>query len=54
MVGAESFTSGGDGGAPVLTEDNKLAGIVFAGSDQVTLILPIRAVLESLDVTLPP
>jgi len=40
----------GDSGAPVVTEDNKLIGFVFAGSQTATLVMPIAPILEALGV----
>jgi len=43
---------GGDSGAPVLTEDGKLAGIVFAGSPEFALAIPARSLFDALGVEL--
>jgi len=42
----------GDSGSLVLTEDNYAVGLLFAGSEQVTILCQIDKVLEALDVTL--
>jgi len=45
------MSAGGDSGSVVLTQaDNKVMGLLFAGSDEVTIINPIQAVLEGLGV----
>src|SRR6185369_12510658 len=43
---------GGDSGAPVLTADGRLAGMVIAGSAGQTLVIPIRSIFDALDVEL--
>ena len=50
MAGAMS--AGGDSGSAVLTEDNELCGLLFAGSDQITLCNRIENVFELLSVDL--
>jgi hypothetical protein len=50
MAGAMS--AGGDSGSAVLTEDNELCGLLFAGSDTTTLINRIEHVLGLLDIHL--
>ena len=42
----------GDSGAPVLTMDGKLVGMLFAASPKVILVIPIRPILGRLDVEL--
>ena len=44
------FSAGGDSGSLVLDTDNYAVGLLFAGSDKVTVVNPIRQVLEQLDV----
>jgi S1-C subfamily serine protease len=50
------FSRGGDSGAPVLSTDGKLLGMVFAGSEapggEITFALPIGPVLKALEVEL--
>lgn len=48
MAGAMS--QGGDSGSAVLDADDYVIGLLFAGSDAVTIINPIRFVLEALNV----
>lgn len=43
---------GGDAGAPVLTKDGKLVGIVYGGSQTAYLIMPIERILGALGVDL--
>jgi hypothetical protein len=50
MAGAMS--QGGDSGSAVLDENNRLVGLLFAGSDQSTIINRIENVFSALDVTL--
>lgn len=49
MAGAMS--AGGDSGSAVITENNKLAGLLFAGSDTTTVINPIKYIVEELGLT---
>jgi hypothetical protein len=49
MAGAMS--QGGDSGSAVLTEDNKLTGLLFAGSDSTTIINRIENVFTALGVS---
>ena len=49
---AGPMSAGGDSGSAVLTEDNFLTGLLFAGSDQVTLCNNINNVFELLNVDL--
>ena len=50
MAGAMS--QGGDSGSAVLDQNNKLAGLLFAGSDNSTIINRIENVFSALDLTL--
>src|SRR5438552_9954259 len=47
-----SPTKGGDSGAPVLTENGKLVGMIFAGSSETSYALPIRRLFDELGVEL--
>ncbi len=47
---AGPMSQGGDSGSLVLDLDNMAAGLLFAGSDQVTIFSPIEAVIEGLGV----
>lgn len=50
MAGAMS--QGGDSGSAVLDENNRLVGLLFAGSDNSTIINRIEHVFSALDVSL--
>ena len=45
---------GGDSGALVVDKDGNAIGIVVAGSQQVTVVAPIEAILAALEVELVP
>lgn len=47
-----SPTMGGDAGAPVLTEDGWLVGVVIAGNDKMTYVAPIEPILTRLGMEL--
>jgi hypothetical protein len=51
MAGAMS--EGGDSGSAVLNDDNKLVGLLFAGSSTSTIINRIQNVFQALNVILP-
>ncbi len=44
------ISAGGDSGSLVLTEDNKLVGMLFAGSPTITVVNKISDVIEALDL----
>jgi hypothetical protein len=48
MAGAMS--QGGDSGSAVLDMDKRVVGLLFAGSDTITIMNPIQFVLEALQV----
>lgn len=50
MAGAMS--QGGDSGSAVLDDQNRLVGLLFAGSDQTTIINRIEHVFDSLNLSL--
>ena len=52
LIETENISGPGDSGAPVLTEDNKLVGMVIAGTPTTTIVMPIKAILGALDVEL--
>jgi hypothetical protein len=52
MAGAMS--SGGDSGSAVLDESDRVIGLLFAGSESVTVINRIQNVIEALGVTIDP
>lgn len=47
---ASAMSQGGDSGSAVLDEAGLVVGLLFAGSDQATIINPIDEVLAALDV----
>jgi hypothetical protein len=49
---AGPMSQGGDSGSAVLTTDNRLVGLLFAGSDSSTIINRIEHVFAALDVSL--
>ncbi|MFQ5613230.1 MAG: hypothetical protein ACE5H9_13970 [Anaerolineae bacterium] len=49
---ASAMSAPGDSGSAVLDMDNNVVGLLYAGSDVSTLINPIQAVLEALQVEL--
>jgi hypothetical protein len=52
MAGA--ISSGGDSGSAVLDEGNRVVGLLFAGSNTVTIINRIQNVLDALNVSIGP
>jgi hypothetical protein len=48
MAGAMS--AGGDSGSTVLNKDNKVVGLLFAGSETTTIFNPIKFVIDALDL----
>ena len=50
MIEPGGFSAGGDSGSVVLDEDNKLVALLFAGSDESTIVSPIEFVFTELDV----
>jgi hypothetical protein len=51
-AGAVAASEGGDAGAPILTPDGRLAAMLFAGSTEESLAVPIRQVFDALNVEL--
>lgn len=47
-----NMSLGGDSGSLVMEENNRAVGLLFAGSDQATLLNPIQKVLDLLNVAL--
>jgi Trypsin. len=54
QVIAKSFSSGGDSGSAVVNQGGELAGLLFAGSDQVTVFNKASNVLEQTGLKLNP
>jgi hypothetical protein len=55
LVNQEGFSSGGDSGSAVIRKDGDcitLVGLLFAGSDKVTVVNKIQNVFDLLDITL--
>ena len=50
---AGNMSEGGDSGSAVLNEDNKIIGLLFAGSNTTTIINRIQDVFQALQITLP-
>lgn len=50
---AGAMSQGGDSGSAVLSEDNHLVGLLFAGSDTTTIMNRIGNVFSALNVSLP-
>ena len=50
---AGPMSQGGDSGSAVVTKDNKVVGLLFAGSNNGTIINRIQNVFEALKVSLP-
>lgn len=42
----------GDSGAPVLTSDYRLVGVLYAGTQKLTVVIPIKPILEKLKLDL--
>jgi hypothetical protein len=51
-INITSVSRAGDGGSPVLAIDGRLVGMVYAGSSDVTIVVPIWRLLRDLEVTL--
>jgi hypothetical protein len=49
---AGAMSSGGDSGSAVLNEEDYVVGLLFAGSDNTTIINPIQLVLDALGITI--
>lgn len=51
QIVTECMSDGGDSGSLVLNVNKGAAGLLFAGSDKITIINPIADVMELLDIT---
>lgn len=52
LIQTSPMSAAGDSGAPVLTEDGRLVGFIYAGSSVASLVMPIQPVLQALKVEL--
>jgi len=52
VTGDYPFSAGGDSGSAVLTLDNKITGLLFAGSDTMTIVNRIENVFSALGISL--
>ena len=52
LIGTSAMSQAGDSGAPVVNAHGELVGIVFAGSPEQTMVMPIGPVLDAFKVTL--
>ena len=50
LIQTEKISDKGDSGGPVFTEDGKLIGIIVAGSSEYSYIIPIKHIMNRLDV----
>jgi len=50
QIVAGPMSAGGDSGSLVLDMQNRPVGLLFAGSDQITIMNPIQLVLDALEV----
>ena len=50
---ATPMSQGGDSGSAVVSDDNRLVGLLFAGSTNSTIINPIQTVFSALNISLP-
>ncbi|QEH35016.1 hypothetical protein OJF2_35610 [Aquisphaera giovannonii] len=54
FIRIERISSVGDAGGPVLTQDGRLIGLLWGGSEDASLVVPIGPLLEKLEVELLP
>jgi hypothetical protein len=47
-----AFSRPGDAGSPVVDEEDRLIGMVFAGAGRLSYVMPIERILKELDVDL--
>lgn len=52
VIQCDRMSAGGDAGAILMDEEKRAVGILFAGSEQMSLFLPIQRVLDALNVSL--
>lgn len=51
VIITEAFSAGGDSGSPTVNEKGELVGLVFAGSDRITVICKAKHVINRLNIT---
>lgn len=51
-IAGKPMSRAGDSGSPVVNKKNELVGMIYAGSDTVSLFVPIKPILERLGVEL--
>ena len=47
---SDSYSQGGDSGSAVLNNNNEVVGLLFAGSDTITVFSPIESILDTFGV----
>lgn len=52
VIQCDGMSAAGDTGAILMDEEKRAVGILFAGSEKMTLFLPIQRVLDGLNVSL--
>ena len=52
LIGTTPMSQAGDSGAPVVNARNELVGMIYAGSPDQTIVIPIKPILEAFKVTL--
>lgn len=53
QIASDIPSAGGDSGSAVLTHDNNLVGLLFAGGEGITVMNPIEDVLRELGLSIP-
>ncbi len=51
LIQVEKISEAGDSGGPVFTQDGKVIGIVVAGTSQYTYVIPIKSIMNRLDIS---
>ena len=51
VIITDAFSANGDSGSPVLDDKGELVGLVFAGSEKITVICKAKHVVNMLDIT---
>lgn len=50
LIQVENLSKKGDSGGPVFTDDGKVIGIIVAGSNKYSYVIPIKSIMNRLDV----